>query len=125
MLARGGVVGGSSAGASILGGFMVRGAPSSNNLIMHYPDYQKGFGYLKNAGIDQHVVARERLPDLADSISTKYPKLLGISEDEGTAWVVSGDTATIIGKSKAFVYRRQRCHRSGHAVPDAAAGRPL
>jgi len=50
------------------------------------------------------VVARERLPDLADSIMTKYPKLLGISEDEGTAWVIRGDTATIIGKSKAFVY---------------------
>ena len=104
VLARGGVVGGSSAGASILGDFLVRGAPSSNNRIMDHPDYQKGFAYLKNVGIDQHVVARERLPDLADSIMTKYPKLLGISEDEGTAWVIRGDTATIIGKSKAFVY---------------------
>jgi len=100
VLARGGVVGGSSAGASILGDFLVRGAPSQNNRIMDYPGYQKGFAYLKNVGIDQHVVARERLPDLADSIMTKYPKLLGISEDEGTAWVIRGDTATI----KAFVY---------------------
>ena len=104
VLARGGVVGGSSAGASILGDFLVRGAPSQNNRIMDYPGYQKGFAYLKNSGIDQHVVARERLPDLADSIITKYPKLLGISEDEGTAWVIRGDTATIIGRNKAFVY---------------------
>jgi cyanophycinase len=104
VLARGGVVGGSSAGASILGDFLVRGAPSSNNRIMDHPDYQKGFAYLKDVGIDQHVVARERLPDLADSIMTKYPKLLGISEDEGTAWVIRGDTATIIGRNKAFVY---------------------
>src|SRR5215213_11560819 len=104
VLARGGVVGGSSAGASILGDFLVRGAPSQNNRIMDYPGYQKGFAYLKNVGIDQHVVARERLADLADSIITKYPKLLGISEDEGTAWVVRGDTATIIGRNKAFVY---------------------
>ena len=104
VLERGGVVGGSSAGASILGDFLVRGAPSSNNRIMDHPEYQKGFAYLRNTGIDQHVVARERLPDLADSILPKYPKLLGISEDEGTAWVVRGDTATIIGKSKAFVY---------------------
>jgi cyanophycinase len=104
VLARGGVVGGSSAGASILGDFLVRGAPSSNNRIMDYPGYQKGFAYLKNVGIDQHVVARERLPDLADSIVTKHPKLLAISEDEGTAWVVKGDTATIIGRNKAFVY---------------------
>ena len=104
VLARGGVVGGSSAGASILGDFLVRGAPSNNNYIMDDPGYEKGFAFLRGVGIDQHVVARERLPDLADSIMPKYPKLLGISEDEGTAWVVQGDTATIIGRNKAFVY---------------------
>jgi len=104
VLARGGVVGGSSAGASILGDFLVRGAPSNNNSIMDYPGYEKGFAYLRDVGIDQHVVARERLADLADSIMTTHPNLLGISEDEGTAWVVRGDTATIIGRNKAFVY---------------------
>jgi cyanophycinase len=104
VLERGGVVGGSSAGASILGDFLVRGAPSNNNRIMDYPGYEKGFAYLRGVAIDQHVVARERLPDLADSIMTKYPQLLAISEDEGTAWVVRGDTATIIGRNKAFVY---------------------
>ena len=104
VLARGGVVGGSSAGASILGDFLVRGEPSNNNFIMDSPGYEKGFAFLRGVGIDQHVVARERLPDLADSIMPKYPNLLGISEDEGTAWVVRGDTATIIGRNKAFVY---------------------
>lgn len=104
VLERGGVVGGSSAGATILGDFMVRGAPSNNNMIMDYPGYQTAFGYLRNTGIDQHVVARSRLPDLADSIITRYPNLLGISEDEGTAWVIRGDTGHIIGRSKAFVY---------------------
>jgi cyanophycinase len=104
VLERGGVVGGSSAGASILGDFLVRGAPSQNNRIMDHPEYQKGFAYLRNTGIDQHVVARERLPDLADSIITKYPNMLAISEDEGTAWVIRGDTGTIVGRSKAFAY---------------------
>jgi cyanophycinase len=104
VLARGGVIGGSSAGASIIGDFLVRGAPSNNNSIMDYPGYEKGFAFLRNVGIDQHVVARERLPDLADSIMPKFPNLLGISEDEGTAWVVRGDTATIVGRNKAFVY---------------------
>ena len=104
VLARGGVVGGSSAGASILGDFLVRGAPSNDNFIMDYPGYENGFAYLRNVGIDQHVVARARLPDLADSIMPKYPNLLAISEDEGTAWVIKGDTATIIGRNKAFVY---------------------
>ena len=104
VLARGGVVGGSSAGASILGDFLVRGAPSNDNFIMDYPGFEKGFAFLRGVGIDQHVVARERLADLADSIMPKYPSLLAISEDEGTAWVVRGDTATIVGRNKAFVY---------------------
>ncbi len=104
VLARGGVIAGSSAGASILGDFLVRGAPSNNNMIMDYPGYEKGFAYLRGVGIDQHVVARERLADLADSIIPRHPQLLAISEDEGTAWLVRGDTATIIGRNKAFVY---------------------
>lgn len=104
VLNRGGVIAGSSAGASILGDFLVRGAPSNNNFIMDYPGYEKGFAYLRGVGIDQHVVARERLPDLADSLVSKFPNMQFISEDEGTAWLVRGDTATIIGRDKAFSY---------------------
>ena len=111
VLARGGVVGGSSAGASILSSYMLRGARSGNEIIMA-PGYEVGFGYLRGVAIDQHVVARERLRDLADSLLPKHPELLGISEDEGTAWVVKGDVADIIGRNKAFVY-------GGHDPTDA------
>jgi cyanophycinase len=104
VMERGGVIGGSSAGASILGSYMVRGAPSNDNFIMSYPGYERAFGYLRGVGIDQHVVARERLADLADSVMPRHPEILGISEDEGTAWVVRGDSAEIIGRDKAFVY---------------------
>jgi cyanophycinase len=103
VLARGGVVGGSSAGASILSTYMLRGARSGNETIMA-PGYEEGFGFLRGVAIDQHVVARERLRDLADSLMPRRPDLLGISEDEGTAWVVRGDTANIVGRNKAFVY---------------------
>jgi CubicO group peptidase (beta-lactamase class C family) len=68
------------------------------------PGYEEGFGFLRGVAIDQHVVARERLADLADSLLPRRPELLGISEDEGTAWLVRGDTAEIIGRNKAFVY---------------------
>ena len=104
VLARGGVVGGSSAGASILASYLVRGAPSNDNRIMNHPAYLTGFGYLRNTAIDQHVVARERLPDLHDSLLVRRRDLLAISEDEGTAWVVRGDTAELIGRGKGFVY---------------------
>ena len=103
VLARGGVVGGSSAGASILASYLLRGAREGNTVIMA-PGYEVGFGFLRGVAIDQHVVARERLADLADSLLPKRPELLGISEDEGTAWLVRGDTAEIIGRNKAFVY---------------------
>lgn len=104
VLARGGVVGGTSAGASILASYLVRGAPSNDNRIMNHPQYLTGFGYLRNTAIDQHVVARERLADLHDSLTSRRPDLLAISEDEGTVWVVKGDMAEIIGRNKAFVY---------------------
>lgn len=103
VLQRGGVIGGSSAGMAVLGDFLVRGAPSNNNYIEDYPGFEKGFGYLRNTATDMHVVARERLPDLT-SVLARYPDVLGISADEGTAWVVHGDVATIIGRDKAFVY---------------------
>ena len=104
VLDRGGVVGGSSAGASILGDHLVRGAPSNDNRIFNHPQFLKGFAYLRGVAIDQHVVARERLPDMHDSLTSRRPDLLGISEDEGTVWVVRGDSAEIIGRNKAFVY---------------------
>src|SRR5256885_5197537 len=103
VLARGGAVGGSSAGASILASYLLRGARAGNSVIMA-PGYEQGFGFLRGVAIDQHVVARERLADLADSLMPKHPELLGMSEDEGTAWLVRGDTAEIIGRNKAFVY---------------------
>jgi cyanophycinase len=103
VLARGGVVGGSSAGASILSGYMLRGARSGNTIIMA-PDSDSGFNFLRGVAIDQHVVARERLKDLADSLLPRRPDLLGISEDEGTAWIIQGDTGVIMGRNKAFVY---------------------
>ncbi len=113
VLARGGVVGGSSAGAAILGEFMVRGAPSNNNFIMEYPGYTKGFSFLRNTGDDMHVVARERLPDISDSLQPRHPEMMFISEDEGTAWVVKGDEAEIIGRNKAFVYTGKDPHDPG------------
>ena len=112
VLARGGVVGGSSAGASILSSYMLRGARAGNATIMA-PGYEVGFGFLRNTAIDQHVVARERLRDLADSLMPKRPELLGISEDEGTAWVIRGDTAEILGRNKAFVYGGRDPNDSG------------
>jgi cyanophycinase len=101
VLDRGGVIGGSSAGASIQGSFLVRGDTESNTIMMG--DHQVGFGYLKNVGIDQHVLRRNRHFDLIEVVEA-HPELLGIGIDENTALVVQGDEAEVIGASYVLVY---------------------
>ncbi len=102
VLRRGGVIGGTSAGASILSSYLVRGAREGNTTMMA-KGYEQGFGYLRDMAIDQHVVARGRQADLQDVIKV-HPTLLGIGLDEGTALVVQGDRGEIIGRGKAFVH---------------------
>jgi cyanophycinase len=102
MLARGGVIGGSSAGATIQGSYLVRGAKSGNTVMMA-PGYEKGLGFLRDAAVDQHVITRHRENDL-DQVIAKYPKLLGIGIDESTAIIVQGNKFAVIGKSKVFIH---------------------
>ena len=101
VLDRGGVVGGSSAGASILASFMVRGDTKGHEAMIG--DHTIGMGFLKNAAIDQHVLRRNRQFDMLEVID-KHPNLLGIGLDEDTAIVVQGDQFDVIGQSYAIVY---------------------
>src|SRR5437762_6305771 len=102
VLERGGVVGGSSAGASILGSYMVRGA-RENNYIMMAPGYEEGFGLIKGVAIDQHMLTRNRQDDL-DEVVAKHPDVLGIGLDESTAIVVRGQQFEIAGASKIAIH---------------------
>jgi cyanophycinase len=102
VLERGGVIGGSSAGASIQPSYMVRGAPEGNTIMMA-KGHEEGFGLLQNAAVDQHLIARNRQNDLLEVIAA-HPELLGIGLDEGTAILVRGDRAEVIGRSLAAFY---------------------
>jgi cyanophycinase len=55
--------------------------------------------------VDQHLLARGREEDLWVVLEL-HPELLGIGLDEGTAIVVAGDTAEVIGTSQALFYDR-------------------
>ncbi len=101
VLNRGGVVGGSSAGAAILSSFMVRGDTKTNTIMIG--DHTAGMGFLKNAAVDIHVLRRNRQFDMLEVLDA-HPELLGISIDEDTAIVVEGDRFDVIGKSYALVY---------------------
>jgi cyanophycinase len=110
VLDRGGVIGGSSAGATIQGSFLVRGDTKNNQIMMG--DHQKGFGYISNIAIDQHVLARNRQFDMYGILREK-PGLLGIGIDEGTAVVVRRDTMEVIGASYVLIYDGSYWSREG------------
>jgi cyanophycinase len=113
LLARGGVIGGTSAGASIQASYMVRGAREGNTIMMA-PGYEQGFGLIKNVAVDQHVSARNRQLDLQQVVQA-HPHLLGLGLDEGTAIVVRGTRAEVVGKGLLFIH-------NGREAP--AAGKP-
>lgn len=97
----GGVVGGSSAGATIQGSYLARGDTKNNQVMMG--DHEEGFGFIKNIAIDQHLIARGRHFDMFDILKNR-PELLGIGLDEQTAIVVTGDTFEVLGESYVLMY---------------------
>ena len=110
VLDRGGVIGGSSAGATIQGSYLARGDTKNNQVMMG--DHEEGFGYVSNIAIDQHVIARNRHFDMFN-ILEKRPELLGISIDEGTGVVVQGDNFEVIGASYVIIYDGNFWSREG------------
>jgi cyanophycinase len=118
LLARDGVIGGTSAGASIQADFLVRGDPATNQ-VMVAEDYLEGFGFLSNTAVDQHLLARAREADLWEVLEQR-PNLLGIGVDEGTALVVRGDRAEVLGVSQVLFYAWNGSLRSPLALSAGA-----
>ena len=102
VLDRGGVIGGSSAGASIQGDYMPRGDPLGNTQMMA-EGYERGLGFLAGVAIDQHFAQRNRFADMAHLKKT-FPQLLGIGIDEGTCLIVQGSLASVIGPGKVAFF---------------------
>lgn len=101
LLDRGGVIAGSSAGATIQGSYLARGDSKNNQIMMG--DHEVGLGFISNIAIDQHVIARNRQFDMFTILENK-PELLGIGIDESTAIVVKGDVFEVIGESYVIIY---------------------
>ena len=88
---RGGVIGGTSAGAAVMGDLMIRkGYPE--------PEISEGFGFVANAVFDQHVDTRNRMERLFRA-QRKYPTHVGVGITEETAIILEEDEeAEVIGK---------------------------
>ncbi len=111
VLERGGVIGGSSAGATIQGDYLVRGDTAGAGIVMtEEKNHQHGFAFLRRSAIDQHNNTRQRWDDL-DEVIRKMPNLLGIGLSEGTAIIVTGDTFEVMGKWKVAIHDNQRLYQ--------------
>jgi len=100
VLKRGGVVGGTSAGAAVMSRVMI----ASGNPI---PRVSRGFDLLRSVVIDQHFLVRERQPRLRRVIRL-YPERIGLGIDEGTAIVVRGGTLQVMGRSAVLAIGTSR-----------------
>jgi cyanophycinase len=95
LLARGGVVGGTSAGAAVMGPLMIRGGET-------LAEVGQGFGFLPGVVIDQHFMKRKREHRLLGVVG-KHPQFLGLGIDEQTAVVVKGRTLSVLGNAEVRI----------------------
>ncbi len=111
VLERGGVIAGTSAGATIQGEYLVRGDTRGPDTVMTAEEnHQRGFEFLRRSAIDQHINTRNRWDHIIPLIA-QQPHLLGIGLSEGTAIVVTGDTFTVVGKWMVAVHDNTRAYQ--------------
>jgi cyanophycinase len=111
LYAEGCLIGGTSAGAAVMSEVMITGDEKrtteenanwqtieTDNVV-----HVRGFGFVKNAIIDQHFLVRRRHNRLI-SLVLEDPALLGAGIDESTAILVRPDGKwEVLGESQVFV----------------------
>ena len=95
LLLRGGVLGGTSAGAAVMSDLMI----CSGNPVAVVGE---GFGFLRGVVVDQHFHERNRLARLV-GVLIKHRDHLGIGIDEQTGVQVQGESVTVLGKRNIHV----------------------
>ena len=105
VLARGGVIFGSSAGAIIQGSFVVRGRPDKPLLMA--PGRTTGFGFLSNVAINPHLTSTQRDAELVNVVDA-HPDVLGIGIDDDAALLVRQDVFEVIGAGRVAIYDNLR-----------------
>jgi cyanophycinase len=99
---RGGIVAGTSAGASVMSETMlVKGSSKETHRIgdLHMAP---GMGLIRDVIIDQHFAERGRFGRLIGAVAHN-PRILGLGIDEDTAAMVEGDRFRVIGSGAVYV----------------------
>lgn len=109
VLERGGAVGGTSAGASVVSGLMIRDGSATLAAT------DRGFGLAQRLVVDQHFSERGRFPRLL-GVLEDHPRYFGIGLDEDTGIVLSGNELRVIGKGRVAVCVGATTTRGGVTV---------
>jgi len=98
----GGVLAGTSAGASVMSDtMMVRGASAETHRIGDLR-MAPGLGLVRDVIIDQHFAERGRIGRLLGAVA-QSPRVLGVGIDEDTAIIIEGDVFGVIGSGAVYV----------------------
>ena len=102
--ARGAVVGGSSAGLACMSEVMITGNGDFTKLTAANVETVRGLGFVTEAIVDQHFVARQRENRLI-SVVLENPELLGIGVDERTSiWITPERELEVFGEGWVVVF---------------------
>jgi len=107
LLNRGGVIAGTSAGASVMSETMLVAGVSDASHRIDAVKMAPGLGFISGVLIDQHFAERGRLGRLVGSVA-QNPRLLGIGIDENTSIAVSDSHFTVAGAGAVYVVDAMR-----------------
>lgn len=99
---QGGVIAGTSAGASAMAEVMLVRGQNNESYKVGELHLAPGLGLVPNVIIDQHFAERGRIGRLLGAIALN-PRILGIGIDEDTAIVVKDSRFTVIGRGAVYV----------------------
>jgi len=105
LVARGGVLGGESAGAIVQGSYTIRGNPDKPVLMVK--GSEKGIGFLRDVAINAHVTASKRENELV-TIVDRYPKLLGVGIDDDAGLIVKEGIGEVFGTGRVAIYDNRK-----------------
>ena len=103
LLNRGGVIMGTSAGATIMGSVLIGG--DHRKTPHKKQQFPMGLSFMTSTAIDQHVLARNRQFDLLPVLEADST-LFGMAIDESTAAVVEKGMISVAGDSYVLIYDR-------------------
>ena len=113
----GAVIGGTSAGASVMSSMMLTGKSRTRkspedeelqNIARGMHDLSEGFGFFAGTIVDQHFMHRARYNRLISAV-LDHPRLLGVGIDEETALLVRPDGLwEVIGNNYVKIFDARR-----------------